>query len=169
MEEWKAVPTEPGYEASSHGRIRSVDRVVIRSNGIPQTFRGRTLKPWLASDGRPYVSVGGGAKKRVSKLVAEAFLGPRPDGLEVCHGDGIATNNRPENLRYDTHSANLIDDIGHGKNHNSNKTHCKRRHEFTPENTGWKKSRSGRLARVCRECARMHNRDYSKRKKEESR
>ena len=48
-------------------------------------------------------------------LIALAFLGPRPNGLWVCHNDGVPTNNRAENLRYDTPTSNTADSIKHGR------------------------------------------------------
>jgi hypothetical protein len=53
--------------------------------------------------------------KRVHKLVLEAFIGPCPIGMEVCHNDGNSVNNNLHNLRYDTHKANEKDKIAHGK------------------------------------------------------
>lgn len=45
--------------------------------------------------------------KTVHGLVAEAFLGPRPLGLDVNHKDGVKTNNVAANLEYVTRSQNL--------------------------------------------------------------
>jgi len=45
--------------------------------------------------------------------------------------------------------------------HNREKTHCKRGHSFTIENTRLAK-RCGFLIRCCRECANMHSRNNSK-------
>lgn len=40
-------------------------------------------------------------------LVAEAFLGPRPGGMEECrHLDGDKLNNRADNLRWGTRPGN---------------------------------------------------------------
>jgi hypothetical protein len=61
------------------------------------------------SNGYKYVTLyykGRGKTRRVHTLVAEAFIGPRPDGMEVCHGNGTPTDNRAENLRWDTHKVN---------------------------------------------------------------
>jgi len=52
--------------------------------------------------------------KRVHRLVLEAFIGPAPKGTICCHNDGDPTNNRLENLRWDTHSSNTRDAIRHG-------------------------------------------------------
>lgn len=99
VEVWRDIPNYEGfYSASSLGQIRS-DR------------SGRTLRGAVsASDGytRVMLSVGGVAKCRtVHSLVAEAFLGERPDGYEVNHRDTNKRNNRRDNLEYITGSANM--------------------------------------------------------------
>jgi len=43
---------------------------------------------------------------KVHKLVAEAFLGPRPEGMQINHKDGVKTNNHFSNLEYCTPSQN---------------------------------------------------------------
>jgi hypothetical protein len=44
----------------------------------------------------------------VHLCVLEAFRGPRPHGLEACHGpDPNTDNNRIDNLRWDTKEANV--------------------------------------------------------------
>jgi hypothetical protein len=96
---WKPIPDHPGYEASNLGRIRS-------------HRRGKTtiLKPWARSTGHLMVnpSVNGKNMSRyVHRLVMLAFVGPCPEGMEVCHGPGGPGDNRPSNLRYDTHKANI--------------------------------------------------------------
>src|SRR3546814_12305779 len=50
----------------------------------------------------------------VHDLVTEAFIGPKPRGLEVCHNNGTRNDNRLVNLRYDTRSANAMDRHLHG-------------------------------------------------------
>jgi hypothetical protein len=47
----------------------------------------------------------------VHHLVLEAFVGPRPDGQVGCHFDDDPRNNRVENLRWDTSSANALDRV----------------------------------------------------------
>jgi hypothetical protein len=49
----------------------------------------------------------------VHRLVLETFAGPNPDGMECCHNDGNASNNRLDNLRWDTRKANIHDAIRH--------------------------------------------------------
>jgi biotin operon repressor len=45
-----------------------------------------------------------------------AFVGDRPFGYEVCHGDGDPANNNRKNLRYDTPAGNAADKRLHGTN-----------------------------------------------------
>ena len=44
---------------------------------------------------------------RVASLIAEAFLGPRPDGYDVAHEDEDSLNNQLGNLEYRTRKYNL--------------------------------------------------------------
>src|SRR5690606_32157657 len=81
-------------------------------------------------------------------LVAAAFLGPRPEGSEVCHINGDPADNRVENLRYGSRSENVLDQVRHGVHNNARKTHCKNGHAFTPENT-MRRSEGGRRCRTC--------------------
>lgn len=101
MEIWKPIPGSR-YEASSLGRIRSP--------------RGNILKPQKHPMGYHMVAVSleGDATVKsytVHRLVALAFLGPRPDGLDIAHGNCIKTDNRPSNLRYATRSENIQDSV----------------------------------------------------------
>ena len=66
------------------------------------------LKPWL---NKGYLQVqlhnSSGVKKfSVHKIVALCYLGPCPNGMEVCHGPGGRLDNRPENLSYGTKEDN---------------------------------------------------------------
>jgi hypothetical protein len=63
------------------------------------------------------VNLSDGVKKvarYVHRLVLETFVGPCPTGLVCCHDDGDPTNNRVENLRWDTYQANEEDKLRHG-------------------------------------------------------
>ncbi len=81
-------------------------------------MRGRVLKP-KTNKVSGYLSVQlnaphGNSTRTVHTLVAEAFIGPRPAGLEVCHEDGVPANCDKDNLRYDTPKNNRADSIRHG-------------------------------------------------------
>lgn len=155
QEIWKpVVGYEDIYEVSSLGRVRRV-----------KAAQGARVGAILAQQelGRRggYLSVGlnkvGAVKKRITvhRIVAMAFLGPSDLPL-VRHIDGNPKNNRVENLRFGTVSENAHDRVGHGTqyrgNQNSGKSHCKRGHEFTADNTIHRRSANGNPARRCRTC-----------------
>lgn len=154
-EKWLPVTGYEGfYEVSDRGQVRSLERTVIASSGRRITVRSRVLKPTIANTG--YYSVdlycGKGKSSRkvksVHRLVAEAFIGPAGDDIQVCHGNGTRTDNRIENLRYGTRSDNMQDAIRHRTHANFAKTHCIHGHEFTPENTQIR-SGGGRKCKAC--------------------
>lgn len=115
---WKPVPGwEGAYEVSDCGRVRSVDRVVENSRGVRQRLKGRILKHGHTAYGYPYVNLcrdNSPVSREVHALVAAAFIGPRPDGYQVCHNDGDPLNNQAENLRYDSAKGNQSDRSKHG-------------------------------------------------------
>lgn len=115
MEEiWKDIPGYVGkYQASSHGRIRSVDRYVPCGNQGKgrKLLRGRVLRP-AGQKTDPHLRVVLGHKAHgacVHTLVALTFLGPRPEGADVRHLDGDPLNNRVDNLSYGSRMDNILD------------------------------------------------------------
>lgn len=113
-EVWKDIPGfEGAYQASSLGRIRSVERRVPSVfNGEPcmRSVPGAILKPTRTKSGHLRVDLGRMLRHApVHALIARTFIGPRPQGKEVCHRDGNPANNRVDNLRYDTRTSNLLD------------------------------------------------------------
>lgn len=50
----------------------------------------------------------------VHRLMALTFLGEIPEGMHVCHKDGVKTNCCLSNLRIDTISSNEKDKVAHG-------------------------------------------------------
>lgn len=84
-------------------------RYWVTSEGHVWSVRSKIwLKPGRASNGYVTVSIAG-TSKCVQHLVAETFISRRPPGMYVLHKDGTRTNNRLNNLRYDTPSENLHD------------------------------------------------------------
>jgi hypothetical protein len=51
----------------------------------------------------------------------EAFIGPRPEGMEARHLDGCKTNNKLENLCWGTREDNEADNVKHGAIHMGSK------------------------------------------------
>lgn len=127
-EEWREIQGFPDYSISSHGRV------ISRRRGVP-----RVMNPTPVTGGYLHVRLfsreGRSATRRVHSLVIEAFIGPRPDGLQVRHLDGDQKNNRAENLAYGTASENARDMVRHGTHNYASRDACKNGHPFDEENT----------------------------------
>lgn len=131
IEEWRPVVGYEGhYEVSNRGRVRSLSRV-RRGGG---RLSDRILEPYVnRKDYGEYcetrLSRDGVARTRqVHALVARAFLGPCPDGYQVCHGPAGSLDNSVENLSYGTPAENAADMYRDGtvqtgsRNHNAKLT-----------------------------------------------
>ena len=158
-EVWRpALGYEHGYEVSSLGRVRSIPRVVVGSDGKRRQLGSVLLKQRPIWSGYLHVSLwknGIPKRKSVHRLVLEAFVGPNPVDMEACHNNGEKTDNRIANLRWDTKSANARDKVRHGGSHEANKTHCVHGHPFDVENTYLRPDGRGR---VCKRCLYLRNR-----------
>ena len=163
-EEWRDIPGWEGYyQASSEGRVRSVDRMIVRSDGRTCRWKGTELKPAMQESGHLFVTLcrGSGTKiERVHRVVCLTFIGPCPPGMEVCHNNGKPDDNRLDNLRYGTKSENRRDDVSNGAHANARKTHCPRGHELSDVNNT--SSAANRGYRNCLACNRA--RGFLKRK-----
>lgn len=108
-EKWVSI-LDGLYEVSDLGRIR-------RAMPGRKTWVGRELKAHLIPNGYMQILPTINGKNRnmyVHRLVAEAFIGPCPDGHEVNHIDTNKTNNRADNLEYVTRKGNVQHAIAHG-------------------------------------------------------
>jgi HNH endonuclease/NUMOD4 motif len=99
----------PGYEGryliNKNGEIRSRKR------------RGIVMKQYKGKHGYMVIKLRKDDKSKLYKiatLVALTYLGERPEGMEVCHNNGISTDDRLVNLRYDTPRGNAMDRWKHG-------------------------------------------------------
>lgn len=105
-EVWRDIAGYDGYQVSSMGRVKSVDRIVTVGNH-KRKVRGLILKLVNDKDGYKIVSFkkGNGDKsyrKRVHRLVAEAFI-ENPNNYDcIDHINGVRNDNRVENLRWCT-------------------------------------------------------------------
>lgn len=153
-EEWLPVVGWEGlYEVSETGRVRSLDRVVNSRWGKTRVVPGRELSPYMDVDRYPVFTLairGKRKNRKASRLVAEAFI-PNPDGFRnVLHNDDVKTNNVVTNLRWGTLAENVADSIRNGTHGRASKTHCRRGHEYTLENTRYRPDRPD--SRICRKC-----------------
>lgn len=109
-EVWRSIPGFPFYEASSQGRVRSIDRIVPHWRGGVRKMRGVVLK---GAPHRGYLVVGLHENGKVTvfgahQAVAMAWYGIPRDGLVVNHINGNKQDNRPENLEYITNRGNVL-------------------------------------------------------------
>lgn len=115
---WKAVIGHEGeYEVSNLGRVRSLDRTYtqVSRTGTQHShaMRGRILRPGPMPGGHLSVAIGKGNSHCVHELVLLAFLGPPPAECEARHLNGDETDNRFENLVWDTRGSNSRDKKWH--------------------------------------------------------
>jgi hypothetical protein len=104
-EEWRPVLGYEGfYEVSSHGQVRSLDRIVPHSKFGKWRRKGALMKQ--VPNTRGYLAVqlcreGRVKRIRVNVLVAEAFLGCKPEWADqVNHKNKIKTDNNVGNLEW---------------------------------------------------------------------
>ena|SRR5689334_18303510 len=154
-EVWERVTSDPDYEVSDRGRIRSWKVYRFRPGPRilnPPLGHGGYPTAWLARGAR-----GQGVKRMMHVLVAEAFLGKRPPGAVIRHLDGNPLNNTVANLAYGTNSENQRDAVQHGTNYWMQLTQCPQGHPYDEENTMIGVRGDGRKRRRCRECVRLSN------------
>lgn len=112
MTVWKEIAGFEDYEISADGQIR-------RRVGGRGAVAGKNLKWHLqTSTGYPDVRLRKNGKAyslSVHRLVAAAFLGPRPEGHQIRHLDGNKFNASASNLAYGTPKQNGEDKVAHGR------------------------------------------------------
>ena len=107
--EYRYVVTESGtvisrWRRTSNGAIRHTP-IELRPTTHRRTGHRRVVL---------YSEAGRRCSLYVHVLVAEAWVGPRPDWTELIrHLDGNPANNSAENLTYGTHVENCVDRAHH--------------------------------------------------------
>lgn len=115
-EEWKAIPGYEGsYEASTLGRIRSLDRLNYMKNRWgsinERKILGRVLKGDVCGSGYFKVTLCQDGKKNLSamihRLIAITFISNPEGKKQVNHINGIKTDNKAENLEWISNKENI--------------------------------------------------------------
>ena len=153
MERWRPISGCDGYEVSDHGRVRSSRGLLACKPG-----RGGYRFAYMKIDRRTL-------SRKISHLVLETFLGPRPEGMYACHTNGNKTDDRLCNLRWDTPSGNNFDTVAHGRHWAGRRDVCKHGHSLTDETNIIRESSRPRT-RICKTC-RLQNQKKSEKKARE--
>jgi hypothetical protein len=114
MAEFRDVIDFPGYKVNDVGRVLTskvcgwLGRVgPWREKATTRHTKTGHLYVNLYRDGKAY-------HRFVHQLVLEAFVGPRPPGMQCRHHDGNPGNNALDNLAWGTPAQNVADAIRHG-------------------------------------------------------
>jgi hypothetical protein len=100
-ENWLAIEGYEGrYAVSDQGNVMSMN---FAKSGLPGLLKFNLSRGYQTVELQT-----GPVKKRftVHRLVAGAFIGPRPEGMQINHIDGVKANNAASNLEYVTPSEN---------------------------------------------------------------
>lgn len=96
MEEWKTIGGYERYEVSNLGTVRRGNKIlhgaILKTGYINYGLWKENTFCWRTGH----------------SLVAEAFIGERPEGFVIDHIDNNKQNNCLDNLRYITYSQNII-------------------------------------------------------------
>lgn len=88
----------PDYMVNDCGVVVSLKHKAWRERKVHVDKHGY-LKVMLLLDAKAF-------SRSIHQLVMEAFVGPRPEGYDINHKNGVKTDNRIENLEYCTKSQN---------------------------------------------------------------
>lgn len=124
FEVWQDIPGYEGlYQASTYGRIKSVERTVSFGNR-KRTIKSRILKPFFCTSGYLAVKMPDGTKM-IHRLISLTFISNPQNLREINHKSEVKTENQVWNLEwcsskynsnYGTHKQRLSDK---NKNHPS--------------------------------------------------
>ena len=101
---WRPIKGyETYYEVSNYGNVRSLDRIVVYSDGRKRLWKRRIIKPVKDKDGYLLCSLcknGQNKTVKIHRLVAEEFI-TNPNNLPVInHKDENKDNNYAGNLEW---------------------------------------------------------------------
>jgi len=134
-------------------QIKILKRIDLGENGCWIYSRGKTT----AGYGVLYHEE---KQQLAHRLSYEAFIGPIPEGMNICHRCDNPPCVNYNHLFAGTQKQNLKDMKEKGRNFFSKRNHCPKGHIFDGENTI-----IYRGYRICKTCKYESNRQYHKRRK----
>lgn len=99
-----------GYEVSNHGRVKSIERVICKSNGKTQTVKERILRLGKGTNGYAFAHCRVINKSYFlypHRVVALHFLEQTDSKKQVNHKDCNKLNNHIDNLEWCTQRENM--------------------------------------------------------------
>lgn len=137
---WAECPSFPGYTASLSGQIKS-----WWDDRFPD---GRLLLPFYRTNAID--KSGRRVSKTPAQFVADAFMVPKPTTAHtLVRLDKDRTNNRADNLEWESRSEMMKRTVAEGRHAHANKTHCPRGHLLSGPNM--RRTASG--SRACVTCS----------------
>lgn len=123
QEIWKdVVGYEGNYQISSFGRVKSLSRIIKKSDGKVQTLKEKIMKSNIQRRGYEMVRLVGNKSeaRTIHSIMGESFLNKdlRKKRLTVNHKNGIKTDNNLSNLEICTYSENSQHAYNNGIDHN---------------------------------------------------
>ncbi len=99
---WKDVPWSKGrYAVSNKGNVKNLETRQLLNTTPRKENSYVQMSLYITGEGKVRVML--------HRLVLEVFIGPCPEGKEANHGRNGKTDNSLSNLKWDTHSANVLD------------------------------------------------------------
>lgn len=112
-EEFRDIPGYEGiYQVSNKGRVKSLERIILRRDGSKQPKKELILAP--GTNRRGYYHVGLSKNSKIKylfahRLVLLAFVGPPPTDTHEClHNDDNPKNNNLSNLKWGSSQENSL-------------------------------------------------------------
>lgn len=106
------------YQVSNLGKIKSLDRIIKRKDGVSQFKKGKIKTPKITSDGYYAITLsknGNSKTMGIHIIVAQHFV-PNPENKkEVNHIDFNRKNNYANNLEWCTHQENIQHSSNNGR------------------------------------------------------
>jgi len=129
---WTDIQDYEGYyQISNHGRVRSLDRVIVQRNGKVRPTIGQMRKIGHQKSGYHTIQLrkAGSSIKTfyIHRLVGLHFLPNASNSPQINHKDGNKANNHFSNLEWCTASENLQHAVDTGLHTSDHRFKCRER------------------------------------------